>query len=88
MVFGHRNEPTVRQAAITVAERGGKLTVEDGHAIVISPPFGRDWQGQSLREAVQVLTAAAPLIVKAAKDRTVDVGKLPDRPVTPDGFPV
>jgi hypothetical protein len=45
--------------------------------------------GQGLREAVQVLTAAAPLLVAAAgKDGRVEIAKLPDRPVTPDGFPV
>jgi hypothetical protein len=89
-LHGHQRELSLRAAAVDLAERyAGEIRVEDGHAVIVAPPFpARAWEVSSdLREIVQTLVAAERVIVEAAKgkDGLVDASKLPDRPVSPTG---
>jgi hypothetical protein len=85
---GHQSALTVRQAASALVERYcGELRVEDGHAIVVAPPFASGWSGRGLRAAVEVLVEAIPVIVAAAPKGggVVAPEALPDQLVGPGG---
>jgi hypothetical protein len=84
---GHAHELTVREAASVLERYEGELQVKGGRALIVSPGFGQDWQHRELREAVEVLVAAEPLIAAAAPKSggVVAPEKLPDAPVSPSG---
>jgi hypothetical protein len=84
---GHRRELTVRAAAVELFERWtGRIEVWNGALRLSTPPITADGLGQPLREVVDVLVAAEPLIVATAKrPGPVDPAKLPDVLLSPWG---
>jgi hypothetical protein len=85
-------ERTLREARLELQRHEGELRVERGSVVVVAPSFAAPssvaaWQGQSLREACEVLFAGEALIVEAMKGKSgiVDVTTLPDTLIGPTG---